>query len=76
MTMSKERKIIQYAIDEKTYKSLQIQFHHDLVYNMVYSKIFAYLNKMQYLCRKFNINQFKNNNHYDRRIKTNITIPI
>lgn len=42
---TEERKIIQYSIDEKTYKSLQIQFHHDLVYNMVYSKILKELNK-------------------------------
>jgi len=30
--MSKERKIIQYSIDEKTYKSLQIQFQREFVY--------------------------------------------
>ena len=46
MTMSKERKIIQYAIDEKTYKSLEIQFKREYVYNMVFSKILAQLKKM------------------------------
>ena len=46
MTMSKERKIIQYSIDEKTYKSLEIQFKREYVYNMVYSKILAQLKKM------------------------------
>lgn len=45
MTMSKERKIIQYAIDEKTYHSLQIQFQREYVYNMVFSKILKELNK-------------------------------
>ena len=46
MTMSKERKIIQYSIDEKTYKSLEIQFKREYVYNMIYSKILAQLKKM------------------------------
>ncbi len=43
--MSKERKIIEYSIDEKTYKSLEIQFKREYVYNMVFSKILAELNK-------------------------------
>lgn len=43
--MSKERKIIQYAIDEKTYRSLELQFKRDYVYNMVFSKILAQLKK-------------------------------
>lgn len=43
---TEERKIIQYAIDEKTYKSLEIQFKREYVYNMVYSKILAQLKKM------------------------------
>lgn len=43
--MSKERKIIQYAIDEKTYKSLEIQFKREKVYNMVFSKILAQMKK-------------------------------
>lgn len=41
--MSKERKKIHYSIDEKTYKSLQIQFHHEYVYNMVLAKLLAEL---------------------------------
>lgn len=44
--MSKERKIIQYSIDEKTYKSLQIQFQREKVYSVVLSKILAQLKKM------------------------------
>lgn len=43
--MSKERKIIQYAIDEKTYRSLELQFKREYVYNMVFSKILKELNK-------------------------------
>ena len=46
MTMSKERKIIQYAIDEKTYKSLEIQFKREYVYSVVLSKLLAQLKKM------------------------------
>lgn len=42
---TEDRKIIQYAIDEKTIKSLQIQFQREYVYNMIYSKILAQLNK-------------------------------
>ena len=48
--MSKERKIKEYSIeDEKTYKSLQIQFQREYVYSMVLSKLLeelAYLKKM------------------------------
>lgn len=43
---TEDRKIIQYSIDEKTYKSLQIQFKREYVYNIVYSKILAQLKKM------------------------------
>lgn len=42
---TEDRKIIQYAIDEKTIKSLEIQFKREYVYNMIYSKILAQLNK-------------------------------
>lgn len=42
---TEERKIIQYAIDEKTYRSLELQFKREYVYNMVYSKILKELNK-------------------------------
>lgn len=47
--MSKERKIICYAIDEKTIKSLQIQFQREYIYNMVYSKILAELAELNKL---------------------------
>ena len=43
--MSKERKIIQYPIDEKTYRSLELQFKRDYVYSVVLSKILKELNK-------------------------------
>ena len=43
--MSKERKIIQYPIDKKTYRSLELQFQREYVYNMVFSKILKELNK-------------------------------
>lgn len=45
MTMSKERKIIEYSIDEKTYRSLELQFKRDYVYSVVLSKILKELNK-------------------------------
>ena len=45
MTMSKERKIIKYSIDEKTYRSLELQFKRDYVYSVVLSKILKELNK-------------------------------
>jgi hypothetical protein len=41
MTMSKERKIKEYSLDEKTYKSLQIQFQREYVYSMVLAKLLA-----------------------------------
>ena len=43
--MSKERKIIQYATDEKTYRSLELQFKRDYVYSVVLSKLLKELNK-------------------------------
>ena len=43
--MSKERKIIEYSIDEKTYRSLELQFKRDYVYSVVLSKILKELNK-------------------------------
>lgn len=43
--MSKDRKILCYAIDDKTYKSLQIQFQREYVYNMVLAKLLKELNK-------------------------------
>lgn len=43
--MSKERKIVCYSIDDKTAKSLELQFKREYVYNMIYSKILAQLNK-------------------------------
>ena len=43
--MSKERKIIQYSIDDKTYRSLELQFKRDYVYSVVLSKILKELNK-------------------------------
>ena len=46
MTMSTEdKKIICYSIDEKTYRSLELQFQREYVYNMVFSKILKELNK-------------------------------
>ena len=44
--MSKERKIIQYPIDEKTYRSLELQFQREYVYNMVLAKLLAQLKKL------------------------------
>lgn len=43
--MSKDRKIICYSIDDKTYKSLQIQFQREYVYSVVLSKLLAQLKK-------------------------------
>lgn len=43
--MSTEREIIRYAIDEKTYHSLELQFKRDYVYNMVLAKLLEELNK-------------------------------
>lgn len=50
--MTMKDKIKEYSIDEKTYKSLQIQFHHEYVYNMVLAKLLAELENKQYLCSK------------------------
>lgn len=47
--MSKERNIKEYSIDEKTAKSLQIQFQREFVYSKILSKLLeelAYLNKL------------------------------
>lgn len=43
---TEDRKIVCYSIDDKTAKSLELQFKREYVYNMVYSKIFAQLKKM------------------------------
>lgn len=43
---TEDRKIVCYSIDDKTYKSLEIQFKREYVYNMVLSKILAQLKKM------------------------------
>lgn len=43
---TEDRKIICYAIDEKTYKSLEIQFKREKVYSVVLSKLLAQLKKM------------------------------
>lgn len=40
---TEDRKIVQYTLDEKTYKSLELQFKREYVYNMIYSKILAEL---------------------------------
>lgn len=42
--MSKER-TRQYTLDEKVYKSLEIQFKRDYVYNMVLAKLLEQLDK-------------------------------
>lgn len=43
--MSTERKIRQYTLDEKSYKSLEIQFKREYVYNMVLAKLLEELKK-------------------------------
>ena len=43
---TEDRKIVCYSIDDKTYKSLEIQFKREYVYNMVLSKLLAQLEKM------------------------------
>ena len=43
---TEDRKIVCYSIDDKTYKSLEIQFKREYVYNMVLSKLLAQLKKM------------------------------
>lgn len=43
--MSTEREIRQYTLDEKVYKTLEIQFKRDYVYNMVLAKLLEELNK-------------------------------
>lgn len=43
--MSTEREIRQYTLDEKVYKSLEIRFKRDYVYNMVLAKLLEELNK-------------------------------
>lgn len=44
--MSKERKIVCYSIDDKTAKSLELQFKREYVYSVVLSKLLAQLKKM------------------------------
>lgn len=43
---TEDRKIVCYSIDDKTAKSLELQFKREYVYNMIYSKILAELKKM------------------------------
>lgn len=43
--MSTEREIRQYTLDDKTYKSLEIQFKREYVYNMVLAKLLEELKK-------------------------------
>lgn len=43
--MSTDRKIVQYTLDNKTYKSLELQFKREYVYNMVLAKLLEELNK-------------------------------
>ena len=38
-------KIIIYTLDEKTYRSLELQFKRDYIYNIVLSKLIEQLNK-------------------------------
>ena len=46
--MSKERKIIPYSIeDEKTYRSLQIQFQREYVYSKILSKLLEELAELE-----------------------------
>lgn len=40
-----DRKIIRYTLDEKTYRSLEIQFKREYVYNMVLAKLLEDLKK-------------------------------
>lgn len=42
---TEDRKIVQYTLDDKTYRSLEIQFKRDYVYNMVLAKLLEELNK-------------------------------
>ena len=42
---TEDRKIVQYTLDDKTYRSLELQFKREYVYNMVFSKILKELNK-------------------------------
>lgn len=46
MIMSKERKIVEYTLDNKPYKTLENQFKRELVYCSVLSKLLAELKKM------------------------------
>lgn len=43
---TEDRKIVEYTLEEKTYKSLEIQFKREKVYNMVLAKLLAQLEKM------------------------------
>lgn len=43
--MSKERKIVEYTLDNKPYKTLENQFKRELVYCSVLSKLLAGLEK-------------------------------
>ena len=38
-------KIIQYTLDDKTYRSLELQFKRDYIYNIVLAKLLKELNK-------------------------------
>ena len=40
-----DTKIIRYTLDDKTYRSLELQFKRDYIYNIVLSKLLKELNK-------------------------------
>lgn len=42
---TEDKKIICYSIDDKTYRSLELQFKREYVYSVVLSKILKELNK-------------------------------
>ena len=42
---TEDTKIIRYTLDEKTYRSLELQFKRDYTYNIVLSKLIEQLNK-------------------------------
>lgn len=42
---TEDTKIIRYTLDDKTYRSLELQFKRDYIYNIVLSKLLKELNK-------------------------------
>lgn len=42
---AEDTKIIRYTLDDKTYRSLELQFKRDYIYNIVLSKLLKELNK-------------------------------